>query len=1000
MPDGYDQAAAQRIDVYRQAYALIEALWQPLVARGLINEKGPGPAKLSDWIKVHIGPSFPQTDAKPIRAYSAYHPWSDYQRGEFDAYFWGSDGSTQTDGEPSFGRDKNSIDGSAEEAGPGLAQLLPQELFDKLCCMLSTTNDARIPQHPYQRNDDVHEGLWFYGLHQFDGVDSDKQTLTDQHCQRGIGPNGELILRSRPFGAFALVARDLGEYRARNYDKKELFAEETTADNLIYKRLAFIALYTKSWKDSHLNELRFWKAQYQDNRLDTLLDARRLGSRSSTNDDMQTSLRQALDLAVCLPYAIVREVEKQLGERLGATRLCEELQSVLLRAEVRTPQTAPRSGDPLFTNSEQSRLAGIRTWPGTARGIAATATCAIVRLLLNDAHTAFDALFRHFDHVEPGGMRAIADREYAYLEELAAWGDAFDMRDDPSGAAATYEDVYVSPTFERAVPKQRHARINEAEEANPACIVARARGRVRLLVQAGSGMGKTTFVKGLAAGIARAQTEGDITLLNAVASHDYHTAGIEELIPVLITQPRAERAGLGFDLLKRETPPTVEAFAELLFRQLPAATFQDPFMAAANDDEDEALAFFKHLLSSPRALVIIDSIDEVPLAVRDQYIDCIKNLAHSYGIQRLIVTSRPLSTASEGALEEAVGDNVVRLLPFDLPRQRELFENLVRLYTDEEGRVDSGQGDHVQNLAEDLFQRVTATPGFKTVLENPLMATALVRALMRAEHPTSYQTLRTLTDLLPKLYKRDAYDDILLARMAFDSARDGTDSLKSIEEFEQTYENYREELRSDISHGAAGNEPNDEGLIDRMVTRRGILTMRDRELEFEHTIVCAFFAAQHVINTLLQVGGSETHDEEKLEDAKNLSRKLVFAAFRTSRTGAAFLAVLILLSAQIGYGERRVNDMREDIYFTLATYALLSWGEELPRHDCAVDLFRASHTFDFGRPCPRSDKVFAWESRLVELASLVAPPSDGPASQADPQAAIADTVHQASERNA
>ena len=48
MPDGYDQAATQRIDVYRQAYALIEALWQPLVARGLINEKGPGPAKLSD----------------------------------------------------------------------------------------------------------------------------------------------------------------------------------------------------------------------------------------------------------------------------------------------------------------------------------------------------------------------------------------------------------------------------------------------------------------------------------------------------------------------------------------------------------------------------------------------------------------------------------------------------------------------------------------------------------------------------------------------------------------------------------------------------------------------------------------------------------------------------------------------------------------------------------------------------------------------------------------
>lgn len=997
MPDGYDQTDAQRIDVYRQAYALIEALWQPLVARGLINEKGPGPAKLSDWIKVHIGPSFPQTGAEPIRAYIAYHPWSDYQQGEFDAYFWGSDGSTQTDGEPSFGRDKNSIDGSAEEAGPGLAQLLPQELFDKLCCMLSTTNDARIPQHPYQRYDDVHEGLWLYGLHQFDGVDSDKQTLTDQHCQRGIGPNGELILRSRPFGAFALVARDLGEYRARNYDKKGLFAEETTADNLIYKRLAFIALYTKSWKDSHLNELRFWKAQYQDNRLDTLLDACRLGSRSSTNDDMQTSLRQALDLAVCLPYAIVREVEKQLGERLGATRLCEELQSVLLRAEVRTPQTAPRSGDPLFTNSEQSRLAGIRTWPGTARGIAATATCAIVRLLLNDAHTAFDALFRHFDHVEPGGMRAIADREYAYLEELAAWGDAFDMRDDPSGAAATYEDVYVSPTFERAVPKQRHARINEAEEANPACIVARARGRVRLLVQAGSGMGKTTFVKGLAAGIARAQTEGDITLLNAVASHDYHAAGIEELIPVLITQPRAERAGLGFDLLKRETPPTVEGFVELLFRQLPAATFQDPFMAATNDDEDEALAFFKHLLSSPRALVIIDSIDEVPLAVRDQYIDCIKNLTRAYGIQRLIVTSRPLSTASEGALEEAVGDNVVRLLPFDLPRQHELFENLVRLYADDGERTDSDQGARAQLLAENLFQRVASTPGFGAVLVNPLMTTALVRALMRVANPTCYQVLRTLTNLLPKLYKRDAYDDILLAHIAFDNACGGADSLGSVEKFKQVYDDKRTELRCAITGGTPGDEPEDEELIDRMVTRRGILTMRDRELVFEHTIMHAFFAAQHVINVLVQVGRSEDDDKEELERAKRLSRKLVFAAFKTPRVDAAFLAVLILLSAQTEYRHRRFDDMREDIYFTLATYLLLSWDDQLPWHDCAVKLFRASHTFDFGKPCPRSDKVGAWESRLVELAPLVAPPSDGPEHQSDARMTSVDSARTTSE---
>lgn len=232
------------------------------------------------------------------------------------------------------------------------------------------------------------------------------------------------------------------------------------------------------------------------------------------------------------------------------------------------------------------------------------------------------------------------------------------------------------------------------QDANPACVVAQAEGRVRLLVQAGSGMGKTTFAKGLAAGIAQMQLAGDATLINAIASHDHHAVG-------------------------------VDAFTELLFRQLPPMTFQDPFMAAAHDDEEAAFAFFKMLIASPRALVIVDSIDEVPLTVRDRYIACLDTLARAYGIQRLVITSRPLAAASESRLEDAVRGDVVRLLPFDRSRQQELFENLVARYAPASEDAETKRAG-----ARELFARVSATPGFAAMLANPLVATALVRALI------------------------------------------------------------------------------------------------------------------------------------------------------------------------------------------------------------------------------------------------------------------------------
>lgn len=933
-------------NVYQQSFSLLEALWQPLVQHGII-EKASAPM-LASWITQNIGASFPSSASEESarrRAYTAYHSWNEYRAGDFDKYFWGAE--TANEGTASS-------DAHSKET-PGLAQLLPPALFDELCRMLSTTRDARIPERPYASFNDQTEGLWFYGFHQFDHVSSTDEPpkLQDQVCQRGIGPGGQLVLRSRPFGDLVLDARDLDDYRD-DFDTKALLKEQTTADNLDDKRMTFLMLFMQGKKNSKLNETFLWNQQYKGNRLDTLMDTRRLGSASSTEDDMRTSTRQALDLAVCLSFAAACEVEKQLG----AANAREELLSALLDAEVREPAAAPGTGKPLLDAGERTQLMNACTWPDSALGIAAAATCAIVRLLLGASPSAFDALFDHFDYLEQGGVSAMLDFKSGYLREVAAWGDVLDMR-DADNERFSYSDLYVAPEFEQR-PGAGAPSSSDPRAANPACIVARMPGRARLLVQAGSGMGKTTYVKGLAAGIARMRISGDGTLFNTLTHHEA-AVPLMNCTPVLIAQPEAALAGKGFEALESTRPElSSDEFASLLYRQLPDA-LKAPFRTVSNGDKQAALELFRNLLKAPDSLVIVDSIDEVPLTVRNRYIDCLADLAEDprYNIQRLIVTSRPLEDASELKLEHALSDNVVRLLPFDRNRQRDLFERL------RQNRPE----DDAQAIA---FEDIAETPGFGSLLGNPLLLTALVRSLLRNPHATAFNVLDTLVELLPKLPEQDVYDDLVLAHIAFDmTAEAGGDSIDELT-FRKRYQTYRGKARSEATLGAGGDEPSREDVIDRMVTRRGILTMRNGQVTFEHTIVRALFTCRHVLNALTS-GVSERLSNEQYDRAYDLYSALLDVCIDPERDDAAAeLAILLLLSARRPYGTWLYEDLQADIYRDLCGLTLNAFGEHQNRHEVAVKLVHASHTFDFSLPCQRNEQIRVWESRLVAFADYYA----------------------------
>lgn len=949
MPDGYDQTAAQRIDVYRQAYALIEALWQPLVARGLINEKEPGPAKLSDWIKVHIGPSFPLAqDANPDRskAYLAFHAWSEYQPGDFDDYFWGAAGSKHT------GTDLG------EEAEPGLAQLLPKELFDKLCCMLSTTTDARISQRPYDAQfDDPTEGLWFYGLHHFDRLaDGGEPDLTDQYCQRGIGPDGQLVLRSRPFGELVLRTSEPNRYRDRRFLMERGNAKRTRDEMLNDMRLVFLARYTDTPKrrNAPLDEEELWKAQYQNNRLRTVLEKHRLGSGSSTDDGMQTGLRAALDLAVCLPYAIVREVEK-CKTRIKA----DELVDAILKAHASEGKGEARRDVPLFTLDERLQLADACTWPESMQDIASAITCIIVRLLLEQPQpTAYKAIISHFDYVEQGHPSALIDLKTNYLKKLAAWGDKLNMRgmrdilyDDES----SYSKLYVTPEFSRN--PNAWERGAGTEENDPACVIAQSKlGRV--LVQAGSGMGKTTYAIGLVAGIAKWQTEHDVELFTQLVPHASATP-LTECTPVLIAQSEAGRAGFGFDELKSDNGNlSDEAFAALLYRQLPHM-LKEPFLSASCNDGGKALTMFQQLLRVPNSLVIIDSIDEVPLAVRYRYIEQLEHLIgpEGYNISRIIITSRPLAQACEDKLESLVHGTVMRLMPFNRTRQQALFTRLSKLF-------------YKPNTTPIAFDRIVETPGFASLLENPFILTKLAQSLASTPQTSAFEILNKLVGLLRKL-PDDPYDDPALEHIAYHMTCSHKGNSLSENDFRRRYQDCRNELNITAREDNQDPELKREGVIDRLVTRRGFLALKDERVTFEHTIIRALFASLHVLNMLpddLRLEESRDAYDEARETYDILLNKYLSPVTDDEAFG---LALLLLLSARKASNANTCEKLQTDLYGDLCSAALFSPHDESDR---ATQLLLASHQFDFGTACPRSKEVEMWEQRLVALSELYTGP--------------------------
>ena len=910
------------LTIYQQAFALLQSTWlaakpQPSITR----------ADLKSLITGNIEPAFASYDGA-LAPQQAWHVWDDYVKGPLDTYMYGPQS--------------------------GIQQLLPPTLFERLCCMLSSTNDARIPLQPFSPKSDV-EGLWYYGFRSFTQAQKGKAPqLSDQICHRGIGPNGELILRSRPIGTYTI---DLNKGFEITAERTKSLRRSAANERCPHVRLTpderlqeAGAEFLNTRNEDELDERSAWDKQCVKSALTQLLKNKALGC-DSRDDANHTRRPRALDFAITLPCACACELEKSEGVVRGSSLMLTQL----LKAHVLV-DGAPVS---LFSRDEQTILANACPWPQTPQGMATVVTCAIVRCLLGGIPSIYEAILEHFGFGERGQNVAQGD---PFITTIASWGDALAIR--AADDHFTYNDLYVPPAFEVAPGTDATTHIRDAADANPACFIAQADGdkSVRLLVQAGSGMGKTTYMRGLTAGIAQNHTEGDATLFNTITQSD-HAAPLLECIPVFIAQPDARSSGRGFDMLASpHTPPTSDDFAALLYRQLPL-TYKKPFLAATNDQDQVAEQLFCERLKAENALVIVDSIDEVPLAVRSNYLAGLARLVEDYGIRKLIVTSRPLSDADEDALEQLVRGNVVKLLAFDHDRQLDLFCRLSKSYA----TWQQPTGGNAANTSSprQLFERIVATPGFAEILGNPLMLTSLVRALAREREPRAFNTLDAIVSMLPKLPDQDSYDDQILSHIAFDLTSAGASNDIDEQQFLHKYRTYWREARG-LAPSVDASEPHREHILDRMITRRGILTVHQKRIGFEYTIVRALYACRYVLDTLTE-GVTDTLTEEQFDRATSCCLKVLVEGMGTKidANPAARLTLLLLLSAWSPYASWLYEKLQTSLYEKLCALFLFAEGDNEYGHAHAEDLLRASHTFDFGNPCPRTQEVSIWESRLV-----------------------------------
>lgn len=675
------------------------------------------------------------------------------------------------------------------------------------------------------------EGFPFHGIKDsaLSGEASyDLKKLSVDNLLSGIGPHGELLLRFRRVG-------DMGFETGSAYQKRWPFK------------------WTGTKSRPHPNEPQLWKNKMKESYFDADLDDKCRGLYGQ--EVRRTKPDRLLDYLVCAPFVAAWELAEGAADDAQAARR-------LKRAFLDARQDGAHDA---FSAAQRALLDAL-PWPEDPFGAAAAIGAALVRFALGEGCLA-DAV--------RGLLAAELASQSVYLERLRDWALQITERDGASTRADRLQDVYVAPPF---------------SGDDPVSWLLDDRAPRGLLLQAGSGMGKSTFLRALAAACAEARSEligrlvdgtgasgnpnapeDDGTRFAAAVAGAADESGAEDAAwrvarlaaytPVLLSQTRTPEL---YDRLTGADGLPPWSFEDFAFAALPPLSQDTVRQAAARSEDGAPLPGnpLNQLLEREGVLLMVDSIDEIPRRYRPLYLRRLKEFADQAGVARLLVASRPLPPDDTEALHGLMGPDAARarLAPFDPARQRSLFE-----------RVTSRGG--ADAYAGPTFSQVRAVAGLRDVMGNPFMLTACALELKRSRNAASRGAWWLFSQINDRFRKRatlDPLDRFALERLAFDLTV-GKSALPSAE-FIERFRRYRSEEGAYQAGGGGGTgaDLDEDEVCDLIMSRLGIIDMRAGEVGFPYAAMKGFWAGLWVRRCVErgQSMSKSAMDMEGLDDAR------------------------------------------------------------------------------------------------------------------------------------
>lgn len=883
----------------------------PVKSGSLANDidKALGPAFDDQGAAVDLYPCFGDDDSGLP---AAVHPWSTYRRTAFDDYF----------------------------------ASLVSRLDKHAASALVTKLGGAIPKNSGFNG---MEGFPFHGIkpsYVSEGETKTRARISANTMLSGIGPSGELIPQFRRVGSM---------------------------------RFTDIVHYGDYWPfavgaGGHPTEMGLWDKKLKDSLLDADVDNTHRGERKQLVHRTQPS--RLMDYLVCLPYTAAWKLMNDRTPLLDGAQAAAELKRMFLHAY-------QDSDFPAFTDAQRAAL-DRQHWPENAYEAAAIIAAALVGFALEEG-SLFDTTGRM--------LRRELGRQTAYLERLQDWASEITERDGASAKADRLQDVYVAPPF--------------AEENPVNWLLSPDAGR-RLLLQAGSGMGKSTFLRAAAAAcasarLARISLTLDGTVANEEAARfalafargadndaarfelrdaadggDAAPEPVERTVADILSDDALARLS-GMAQLSSFTPIVLSqtrdealyqrladdeegapSFSDLAFEALPE-TMRDALRSAAAAREGSAANPIDALVERGNVLLMVDSIDEIPRRHRALYLRRLREFADQPGIARLLVASRPLPPVDAAAMRGLLGRDAhrARLEEFDLPRQEELFARVTT-----RGGADAYDGP--------AFPLVCATAGFRGVMGNPFMLTAIALAFKRGRATDRRSVWGTFSEINKKFRKRttlSGYDSGALEHLAFDLTV-GSPTLPAAE-FVERFRSYRNAEASLQARSAVSLELDEDELMDLIMSRLGIIDVRDGEAGFPYAAVRGFWAslwvrhcverAQELPQSMMDMKGmGKDEREDRFEKAGNAGveqLKLLLSATASADPAgdgrfddAALLALLFTLdyAGTPSHPDYPAFDvLRKQTYRFLLVECLIAEEEQRLRAERAL---REAATFAFGRP--------------------------------------------------